>query len=131
MTSLKAFKESLHKGDKVKVTNYITAFYKPEVATQERIILHVGSDTIVTGALLTHDEAIDCKLDKWHENPVEYEGNYYSPIRLTLQKVKDTIITDNRITLLATEIEGTYHAMNPSPDFKVGEPWFTLEMVVD
>jgi len=127
MTSLKAFKESLHKGDKVKVTNYITAFYKP----QERIILHVGSNTIVTGALLTHDEAVEYKLDKLRENPVEYKGNYYSPIHLTLQKVKDTVITDNRITLLATEIEGTYHAINPSPDFKVGEPWFTLERVVD
>lgn len=129
MTSLKAFKKSLHLGDEVRVTNRITALYKPEEAVQNRIILHVGSNTIITGALLTHDEAIDCKLDKWHEDPVEYEGNYYSPIHLTLQKVKDMVITDTSITLLATEIEETYHAINPSPDFEVGEPWLTLEKV--
>lgn len=131
MTSLKAFKDSLHLGDEVRVTNRITALYKPEVATQDRIILHVGSNTIVTGALLTHDEAIEYKLDKWHANPVEYKGNYYLPIHLTLQKVKDMVITDTGITLLANEVEGTYHAISPSPDFKAGQPWLKLERVVE
>ena len=133
MTSLKAFKDSLHTGDKVRITNCITAVYKPEVATQERIVLSVEAKSIVTGALLTHDEAIDYKLDKWHANPVEYKGNYYLPIHLTLQKVKDMIITDTSISLLVRNYsdEPSEDYTSPFPDIKAGQPWLKLEKVVD
>ena len=131
MTSLKAFKESLHAGDKVQVSNYMKALWDKSI-NEQRIILAVKSRTIETGQAITETEAQAMQADNWQLDPNKLNGQWYKAIRLELQPVQTMTITDNSISLLAYDC--TDHGASvrvPSLDFESSQIWFTMERVVD